>query len=75
MGPASGSSLTPNEVESETLASLRSTMDVLAAKAPDEAAAIGSSSSASPTPSPSSKSGVEPNETAALDKIKQALGA
>jgi tellurite resistance protein len=74
-GSGFGLIATPKEVESETLASLRSTMDVLAAKAPDEAAAYRQLVLDVADAVAESKSGVEPNEVAALDKIKQALGA
>jgi tellurite resistance protein len=63
------------EVEEKTLDALRSTMETLAAKAPDEAESyerlvIGVAEAVA-----SAKSGVEPQETAVLERVKQALGA
>lgn len=63
------------EVESETLASLRSATATLAAKAPEEAEnyqqlVLGVAEAVA-----DAKGGVKPPETAALDKVKEALGA
>lgn len=69
-----GFTASPEEVEAETLAALRSATATLDAKAPEEAGAYrqlvldvaGSVAGA--------KGGVKPGETAATDKIKDALG-
>ena len=74
-GTGFGMTPSPQEVESETLASLGVASTAIAAKAPDEADAyrqlvLGVAESVA-----EAKSGVKPGETAALDKVKEALGA
>ena len=74
-GTGFGMTASRQEVEADTLASLRSATEALAAKAPDEAAnyrqlVLGVAEAVA-----AAKSGVEPGETAALEKIKDALGA
>ncbi len=73
-GTGFGLTASPQEVETETLAALRSAMETLAAKAPDETEnyrqlVLGVAETVA-----AAKSGVEPSETAAIDKIKEALG-
>ena len=73
-GTGFGLTASPQEVETETLAALRSAMETLAAKAPDETdnyrqLVLGVAEAVA-----AAKSGVEPSETAAIDKIKEALG-
>jgi hypothetical protein len=58
----------PQEVETETLASLRTATETLTAKARKERP-IGGSFWPSPRPSPRRRAGLKPGETAALDKI------
>ena len=62
------------EVESETIAALQSALETLTAKAPDEAEnyrqlVLGVASAVA-----EAKSGLEPDEAAALEKIKETLG-
>ena len=61
-------------MESQTLASIRSANEILAAKAPEETANYRQLVLAVAEAVAEAKSGVEPEETAALDKIKTALG-
>ena len=74
-GTGFGLTSSQGEVESETLASLRASMETLAAKAPDEAEAYRQLVLDIADAVAGAKSGVEPDEDAALDKIRQALGA
>jgi len=74
-GTGFGLTSSPTEVETETLASLRTAGEILAAKAPDEAASYRQLVLGVAEAVAEAKSGVEPNETAALDKIRDALGA
>jgi tellurite resistance protein len=74
-GTGFGLTSSPTEVETETLASLRSAGEILAAKAPDEAASYRQLVLGVAEAVAEAKSGVEPDETAALDKIREALGA
>ena len=74
-GTGFGLTASAQEVETETLASLRSSREVLAAKAPDEESAyrdfvLGVAQSVA-----EAKGGVAEGETAALAKIREALGA
>ena len=69
-----GLTTSPTEVESQTLASIRAANEILAAKAPEEAANYRQLVLAVAEAVAEAKSGVEPDETAALDKIKTALG-
>ena len=74
-GTGFGLTSSTKEVETETLASLRTAGEILAAKAPDEAASYRQLVLGVAEAVAEAKSGVEPNETAALDKIRDALGA
>jgi hypothetical protein len=74
-GTGFGLTASRQEVEAETFASLRSAKDALAAKAPEEAENYRQLVLAVADAVASAKSGVEPGETAALDKIKQVLDA
>jgi hypothetical protein len=74
-GTGFGLTASRNEVESETLASLRSATELLAAKAPDEVEGYRQLVLGVADAVAAAKSGVEPGETAALDRIKDALGA
>ena len=64
----------PREVEAETLASLRSATATLAAKAPDELSAYRQLALGVAEEVANAKGGLTPSETAAIDKIKEALG-
>jgi hypothetical protein len=76
-GRASGFGLTasPQEVESKTLQALRSATAILAEKAPDDAAAYRQLVLDVAEAVAEAKGGVKPGETAAVDKIKEALGS
>ena len=74
-GTGFGLTSSTKEVETETLASLRTAGEILAAKAPDEAASYRQLVLGVAEAVAEAKSGVEPDETAALDKIREALGA
>ena len=76
-GRPSGFGLTasPQEVEAKTLEALRSATAILAAKAPDEAGAYRQLVLDVADSVANAKGGVEPGETGALDKIKEAVGA
>jgi tellurite resistance protein len=74
-GTGFGLTSSPKEVEIETLASLRSAREILSAKAPDEAAGYRQLVLGVAQAVAEAKSGVEPEETAALSKITEALGA
>ena len=74
-GTGFGLTTSRQEVEAETFAALHSATETLAAKAPEEAEnyrqlVLGVADAVA-----AAKSGVEEGETAALDKIKEALGA
>jgi hypothetical protein len=74
-GTGFGLTTSRQEVETETFASLRSATEALAAKAPEEAdnyrqLVLGVAETVA-----AAKSGVEEGETAALERIKDALGA
>ena len=75
-GRPSGFGLTPSpeEVEAKTLEALRSATAILAAKAPDEAAAYRQLVLDVAESVAGAKGGVKPGETGAVDKIKDALG-
>ena len=73
-GTGFGMTASPQEVESETLASLSVATAALAAKAPDEAGAyrelvLGVAESVA-----EAKGGLKAGETAAIDKLREALG-
>ena len=74
-GTGFGMTDSPQEVEAETLEALRSAVATLAAKAPDEVDAYRELVVGAASVVAESKSGVEPGETAAIDKIREALGA
>jgi tellurite resistance protein len=74
-GTGFGLTASPQEVESGTLASLRLATETLAAKAPDEAETYRDLVLAVAETVAEAKGGVKPGETAALDKIREALGA
>ena len=69
-----GLTASTQEVEAETLEALRSTTAILAAKAPDEAAAYRQLVLDVADAVANAKGGLKPGETAAIDKIKEALG-
>jgi hypothetical protein len=69
-----GLSASPEEVEAKTLEALRSATAILAAKAPDEAAAYRQLVLDVAESVAGAKGGVKPGETGAVDKIKDALG-
>jgi tellurite resistance protein len=73
-GTGFGVTSSRQEVESETLASLRSATELLGAKAPDEVESYRQLVLGVADAVAAAKSGVEPGETAALEKIKDALG-
>jgi hypothetical protein len=69
-----GMTASQEEVEAETLEALRSATAILAAKAPDEAAAYRQLVLDIAESVANAKGGVKAGETAATDKIKDALG-
>jgi hypothetical protein len=74
-GTGFGVTTSRQEVEAETLASLRAATESLAARAPEETEnyrqlVLGVAEAVA-----EAKSGVEPGETGALDRIRDALGA
>jgi len=69
-----GLTASTQEVEAETLEALRSGTAILAAKAPDEAAAYRQLVLDVADAVANAKGGLKPGETAAIDKIKEALG-
>lgn len=73
-GTGFGFTASPQEVETETLDSLRSATAILDTKAPDEAAAYRELVLGVADHVANSKGGLEPNETVAVEKIKEALG-
>ena len=72
-GSGFGLTASPQKVEEETLASLRSATATLASKAPDEVDAYRQLVVGVAERVANAKSGVAPSETAAIEKIKQAL--
>ena len=74
-GTGFGMTASPEKVEQETLASLRLATETLAAKAPDEAGAYRQLVLDVAEAVAEAKCGVKPGETAALDKIREALGS
>ena len=74
-GTGFGMTASPQEVETETLAALGSANDILAAKAPDDAEAYRQLVLDLAQAVAEAKGGVEPGETAAIDKIRETLGA
>lgn len=73
-GSGFGLTASPQKIEAETLDSLRSATATLAAKAPAEASAYRQLVLDVADHVASAKGGVKPGETAAMDKIKEALG-
>jgi len=74
-GSGFGLTASPQKVEAETLASLRSATATLAAKAPDETGAYRQLVLGVAGQVASAKGGVKSGETEATDKIKEALGS
>ena len=74
-GTGFGLTTSRNEVETESLVALRSAIETLEAKAPDEVESYRQLVVAVAEAVAAAKSGVEPEETAALDKIRGALGS
>jgi hypothetical protein len=74
-GSGFGLTASRKEVETETLAALRTATETLAAKAPDELEGYRQLVLGVADAVAGAKSGVEPGETAALERIKEALGA
>jgi hypothetical protein len=74
-GSGFGLTASPNEVEEETLDSLRSATAALAAKAPDDVDAYRQLVLGVAERVANAKGGVAETETAAIEKIKQAVGA
>jgi len=74
-GTGFGMTASPQKVEEETLACLRLATETLAAKAPDEAGAYRQLVLDVAVAVAEAKGGVKPGETAALDKIREALGS
>jgi tellurite resistance protein len=73
-GTGFGMTASPQKIEAETLDSLRSATATLAAKAPDEANAYRELVLGVADHVANAKGGVQAGETAALDKITEALG-
>jgi tellurite resistance protein len=65
----------PQEVESKTLASVGVALSAIGAKAPDEVDAYRHLVLGVAKAVAAAKGGVKPDEAAALDRIKEALGA
>jgi hypothetical protein len=74
-GSGFGLTASPQEVEAETLESLRSATATLAAKAPDEVSAYRQLALGVADHVANAKGGLTPSETAAIDKIREALGS
>src|SRR4029079_13223964 len=73
-GSGFGFTASEAEVEAETLSSLRSAKATLASKAPDELDAYRELALGVADRVANAKGGLTPRETAAIDKIKEALG-
>jgi hypothetical protein len=73
-GTGFGFTLSAKKAEAETLEALRSATAILAAKAPDEADAYRKLVLDVADAVANAKSGLEPGETAAIEKVKEALG-
>jgi hypothetical protein len=74
-GTGFGLTSSPAEVEQETLEALRSAVEILQAKAPDELDAYRSLALGVAESVAEAASGVEPGETGAIEKIRAALDA
>ena len=72
-GTGFGMTASPQEVESETLASIGVALSAIGAKAPEEVGAYRQLVLGVAEAVAEAKGGVEPDETAALDRLKQAL--
>src|SRR4051812_14277841 len=73
-GSGFGLKTNPEKVETETLAALRESVATLSSKAPDEVAGYRAVVIGLAQHVAEAKSGVAPTETAAVDKIHEALG-
>jgi hypothetical protein len=73
-GTGFGLTASQEKVESETLDALRSATATLASKSPDDAGAYRQLVLGAAEHVAGAKGGVKPNEAAAIDKIKEALG-
>jgi len=74
-GTGFGLTASPQKVETETLEALRAATATLAAKAPDELAGYRHFVLDVADAVAEAKGGIKPGETAAIDKIKAAVGA
>jgi hypothetical protein len=74
-GSGFGLTASPDKVESETLSSLRTALAALASKAPDDVDRYRRLVLDVADRVANAKGGLAPNETAAIEKIKDALGA
>jgi hypothetical protein len=74
-GSGFGLTDSPQEVEAETLAALRSAVETLAAKAPDEVGVYRQFVLDVAVAVADAKGGVKPGETTAIDAIREAVGA
>jgi tellurite resistance protein len=74
-GTGFGLTTSRDEVETETLAAIRSASEALAAKAPEETENYRQLVIDVAEAVAAAKTGVEPGETAALDKIRATLGS
>jgi tellurite resistance protein len=74
-GTGFGLTTSRDEVETDTLAAIRSASEALAAKAPEETENYRQLVIDVAEAVAAAKSGVEPGETAALDKIRATLGS
>ncbi len=73
-GSGFGLTASPTKVESETLDALRAATTTVAAKAPDDLGAYRELVLGAADAVANAKGGIKPGETAAIDKIKEALG-
>jgi len=74
-GSGFGLFTSPQKMEAETFEALRTATAALAAKAPEEADGYRELVLGTADHVANAKGGVQPGETAAIDKIKQALGS
>jgi hypothetical protein len=74
-GSGFGLTDSPDEVERETVEALRSAISILQAKAPDEVDAYGSFVIGVAESVANAAKGVGPGETAAIEKVRAALGS
>jgi tellurite resistance protein len=74
-GTGFGLTASPHEVETETLASLRTATETLAAKAPDEVESYRRLVLEVAEAVAEAKGGVSSDETTAMDRVKEALGS